>query len=92
MQATQADADRGVKEFPGLTLEQLKAGQNHFETLCTQCHGPKKPSAKDAVGWAKTVNRMAGKVKEGGEKKSISLDQQKAIVQYLATMGSASSK
>ncbi len=83
---TDADANRGEKKFPGLTVEDLKRGKAIHDEKCTVCHGAKKPSAFTEDQWRKIVPAMASKAQQSGTAPITGTDQD-IILKYLITMG-----
>lgn len=81
---TQADADRGAKEFSGLTLADLNQGQIDAEKYCAQCHQYKKPQTRTQEQWKEIVPRMAKKDRPGILK--IDAKTEKSILAYYVTM------
>lgn len=82
---TQADADRGAKKFPGLTMTELAEGQNLFKAKCSQCHGLKNPTSRTEEQWRKVVPKMAGKAERKANKEKIDAAAQEKILKYLIT-------
>jgi cytochrome c5 len=84
---SQADVDRGSKEFPGLTLDELVEGKKLYENNCNLCHALKKPTAEPASEWRKVVPPMVEMV---NTKKNGNLDAiaQEKILRYVVTMSS----
>ncbi len=85
---TQADAVRGAKNFPGLTVDELNKGKQLFENKCTQCHGTKDPGAWTEAQWRKIVPAMAEKAAQS-HKDEISSAEQDAVLKYVITMRTA---
>ena len=86
---TQADADRGAKKFPGITLSDLAEGQMLFKTNCSQCHPLKNPTSRDEAQWRKVVPKMAAKAERKANKKKIDGITQEKILKYLITASTA---
>jgi cytochrome c5 len=84
---SQADADRGAKKIPGLTMEQLTAGKTNFEQQCGKCHGLKNPASRNEAQWRQTVPKMSAKAKNKFKKDVIDAAMQESILAYLVTMG-----
>ena len=84
---SQADVDRGSKEFPGLTLDELVEGKKLYENNCNLCHALKKPTAEPAAEWRKVVPPMVDMV---NKEKNGNLDPtaQEKILRYVVTMSS----
>ena len=86
---TQADADRGAKTIPGLTLAQLNEGQSLFKMKCSQCHPLKNPTSRTADEWRKVVPKMAAQAERRANKQKIDPAAQEKILKYLVTMSKA---
>lgn len=84
---SQADADRGAKKIPGLTLEQLAAGKTNFEQQCSKCHALKNPAKRNETQWRQVVPKMAAKAQKKAGKEVIDAAMQESILAYLVTMG-----
>ena len=85
---TQADVERGKDNFPGLTLEQLTAGQQIFMTSCNACHPYKNPSKRTAEEWKHIIPEMTTKAnrKLGN---TIDADKETALLRYVSVMCNA---
>lgn len=83
---TASDAERGAQQFPGLSLAQLKEGQELFKTKCSQCHPLKNPTSRDEAEWRAVVPRMAAKAEKRANKQKIDAASQEKILKYLITM------
>jgi cytochrome c5 len=83
---TQADLDRGLKKHPSLTMDELMAGKDQYQTNCGKCHALKNPGSRNEADWTKVVPRMAAKAQKKAGKEVIDAAMQESILKYLSTM------
>lgn len=84
---SQADVDRGIQKFPGLTLNDLVEGKKLYENNCGLCHALKKPESESEAEWRKVVPPMVQKAnkKNGGVLDAVA---EEKILRYVVTMSS----
>lgn len=89
---TQADAERGMTKYEGLTLASLNEGKALFEQNCSKCHGLKSPTSRNEEKWNKIVPIMVKKVNKKAGKEEIDAAEEQLILKYLVTMSTAPGK
>lgn len=85
---TDADVQRGVDNFPGLTLEDLNQGQQVFQANCNKCHPYKKPGGHSAAEWKEIVPRMVQKANRKTPD-SVTPAMEASLLRYVAVMSTA---
>jgi cytochrome c5 len=89
---TQADADRGMTKYEGLSLTSLLEGKALFEQNCSKCHGLKSPTSRNEEKWNKIVPIMVKKVNKKAGKEELDAAEEQLILKYLVTMSTAPGK
>ena len=92
IQLTQADADRMVQKFPGITFADLNEGKTLFEQKCNTCHNLKRPSSRNELQWNEIVPKMAEKANKKAGKEIIDGRTKDLILKYLVAMTTAPKK
>ena len=86
---TQADADRGAKQFNGFTLAELNQGKTLYEQNCAECHRLKYPRSKTEAEWTKIVPNMVRRANRDAGREKIKPHDQELILHYVITMSTA---
>jgi hypothetical protein len=68
--------------FPDVTMDQLKKGQNVYNTACTKCHGAKDVTPYDEQKLSAIMDNMA-------EKAQLTADEKNAVWRYAIAVRSA---
>jgi cytochrome c5 len=88
---TQSDVNRGLDNYPGLTLGQLTEGQQIYMATCNKCHPYKKPGSRTAVEWQRIIPEMTTKAnrKLGNQ---IDATREASLLRYVSVMSTAGKK
>ena len=77
---TDADAAWANNQWKGITMQDLKSGQEIFNNRCHKCHGLKNPHKFSAEKLQKVVPKMANKAK-------LDKQQEDLILKFMMTVG-----
>jgi cytochrome c5 len=89
---TQADADRIASKYPGITVEELNLGKQHYEAQCATCHGLKNPVKWNETQWKSIVPKMAEKANKKAKKEVVDNNMQESILKYVIAMSTSGKK
>lgn len=84
---SQADADRAIVKFPGITVEKLNQGKSLYEANCGSCHKLFMPTEHSESVWVKEVPDMSKKVNRSAGQTVLDEAKQQLILQYVVAMG-----
>lgn len=88
----QSDADRLAQKFPGITVADLNAGKQHYETHCATCHGLKNPVKWSEEKWKSIVPEMAAKANKKAKKEVVDKAIQESILRYVIAVSTSKNK
>lgn len=83
---SQADVDRGIKEYETLTLSQLESGKELYSANCGKCHPLKNVEKYSKEEWERIMPKMVQKANKKGS--NLGAAQEDILMRYAVTMAS----
>ena len=76
---TPADAERGLTQWPGLSVALLEQGRSVYADRCSACHRLYPPESRSPEMWTRQVAKMAPRA-------HLRPDEQRLIEQFVSTL------